>query len=212
MDRKLTLSLTILVGGALLTTQVHAQNTYLINFPVADILKHREGQFTFRTQGFARNVNKGFDYDANVTFGIYDKAEVGVSNDLRGHTMFDGKVQVYDNPEKGVSVAIGETHYDFDTRKGDTYIAFRKDMPAFRFHALVYKSDTTVGVFGADFPLAHGWSGAIEHVTGPNSEIWVGANSPTFLNHFNVMLTSRFPWDGGAGHQYQAIVNYGFRF
>jgi hypothetical protein len=212
MDRKITLGLALLVGGVAVTGQAHAQNTYLINFPIADILKHREGLFTFRTAGFARNINKGFDYKATAAFGVLDKAELGVSNDLRGHTTFDGKVQLWEDAKQGVAVSLGETDYDFDTRKGGSYLAFRKDFPAFRFHALAFKSDTTVGVFGVDFPLAHGWGGAIEHVTGPNSEIWVGANSPVFMKHFNVLLTSRFPWDGGLGHQYQAVVNYGFRF
>ena len=212
MDRKITLGLTLVIGSAMLSSQAHAFSTGLINFPIADLLKHREGLTYFGAGGYARNVNKGFSWFHTTTFGLFDKAEFGVTNDFLGNTVLDGKVQIYDAPKQGVSLSLGVNRYDTTTRKSDTFVAFKKDMGNYRFHALAYKAEKIVGVFGVDFAAGNGWTGAIEHVTGHDSEIWVAMNSPVIADHFSVMLATRVPWDGGPGLQYQAVLNYGFRF
>ncbi len=212
VDRKIILGVALTFGCAMLSGQAFAYSTSLINFPIADMLKHREGLHIFGGGGYARNVNKGFSWYQTSTFGLFDKAEVGFSNDFLGSTLLDAKVQIYDAPKQGVSVSFGINRYDTVTRTSDTYVAFRKDMGNFRFHAQAYKADKIVGVFGVDFGCANGWSGAIEHVTGHDSEIWLAMNSPVFADRFSIMLATRAPWDGGPGIQYQACLNYGFRF
>ena len=212
MDRKITLGLSLVIGSTLLSSQAHAFSTSLINFPIADILKHREGLYYVGFGGYARNINKGFSWYQSATFGLFDKAEIGFSNDFLGSTLLDGKVQIYDSPKQGVSLSFGVNQYDTVTGKSDTFLAYRKDMGNFRFHAQAYKSEKIVGVFGVDFGWANGWSGAIEHVTGFDSEVWLAMNSPVFADRFSVMFATRVPWNGGPGIQYQACLNYGFRF
>ena len=112
MDRKFILGLAITIGGTLLTSQAHAYSTSLVNFPIADILKAREALYTFGAGGYAHNVNKGYSFAQTVTFGVLDQGEIGVSNDFLGHTLYDGKVQLFSNPEHGVAVSLGVNRYD----------------------------------------------------------------------------------------------------
>ena len=216
MDRKFLLTAGLVLSIAFVPGKAHAYSTTLINFPIADILKHREGMYLLGASGFARNVDKGFSWSQSATFGIFDKGELGVANDFLGHSVFDAKLQIYDAPKDGVSLSIGVAQYDADARTNDTFVCVRKDFANFRLHASAYKSDKIVGVFGVDFSCGKGccsgWSGAIEHVTGTNSETWVALTSPMVAKGVSVTLASRFPWDGGSGPQYQAILNYGFRF
>ena len=109
-------------------------------------------------------------------------------------------------------MSFGANNYDPDANLTDSFVVFRKDFPTFKFHAQAYKSDKVLGVFGVDFPMAKGYTAAIEHVTGPKSEIWIAAKSPIFYKGFSAMLATRFPWDGGTGVQYQAVLNYAIRF
>jgi hypothetical protein len=216
LDRKITLGLTLLATATILTNHAQA-STGLINFPIADILKHREGVYSLGASGFARNVNKGYSWAHTATFGILDRGEIGVSNDFLGNTVYDAKVQLYDSEKQGVSLSIGVNRYDANARTADTFVSFRKNFTAFRFHASAYKSGSVVGVFGVDFGCGHilgcgEWSVAVEHMTGPASETWAALNSPVFADHFSMTFATRAPWDGGAGPQYQAVLNYGFRF
>jgi hypothetical protein len=211
LDRKITLGLTLLATATIFTNQTKA-STGLINFPIADIMKHREGLYTMGASGFARNVNKGFSWAHTATFGILDRGELGVTNDFLGNTVYDAKVQLFDSEKQGVALSFGVCQYDVNARTADTFLSLRKDFSNFRFHATAYKSDSIVGVFGVDFGCCGGWSAALEHMTGPASETWAALNSPVFSDHFSVTLATRAPWDGGTGPQYQAILNYGFRF
>jgi hypothetical protein len=212
MDRKISLGLTLIAGGALLATSANAQNTYLINFPVADVIKNHEVELNFRVYGYAQNFSRGFNYQATATVGLFDRAQVGIANDLRGHTTYNGAFKVYESEEGKYAVTIGANHYDPNANLTDSYIAFRKDFPAFKFHAAAYKADTVTGVFGVDFPTGNGFTAAAEYNSGPNSEIWFAAKSPIFFHGFSATVATRFPWDGGMTPQYQAILNYSRRF
>lgn len=213
MDRKLLLGLALTAGGTIFTCQAQAYSTSLINFPIADILRHREGLYTIGAAGFARNVNKGFNWAQTATVGVLDHAELGWSNDFNGHNVFDAKVQFWDSPKDGLAMSFGITNYDADAHTNDAFFSVRKDFANFRLHAEAYRSDKVVGVFGADFCCGCGWSGAIEHKTGSDSQTWVAFTSPCIkMRGLTATLASRCPWDGGSGPQYQVILNYGFRF
>lgn len=211
MDRKLFLGLALTAGTTLLTCQAHAYSTSLINFPIADILKHREGLYTFGALGFAHNVNKGFNWSQTATVGVLDRAELGWSNDMMGHHVYDAKFQLYDSAKDGASASFGIANFDADAHTNDAFLTVRKDFANFRLHASAYRADKVVGIFGVDFAFGE-WGGAVEHKTGTESETWVAFTSPMIAKNLNVTLASRCPWDGGSGPQYQVVLNYGFRF
>ncbi|MBS1727240.1 MAG: hypothetical protein JST51_11010 [Armatimonadetes bacterium] len=190
----------------------HAEaSTNLINFPIADILAHREVAYSIGVSGFAQNVDKGFAWSHGVTLGCCDKGEIGITQDLLGHTVYDGKIRFVDDPKQGFAASFGIANYDADAHTNDAYLSLRKDFTKFRFHATAYRSDKVVGVFGVDFPCCC-WAGAIEHVTGSDSQTWIGFTSPNFYPGLSATVASRLPWNGNSEQQYQLILNYGLRF
>lgn len=212
MERKFFCGFALFAGSIFLTNTVQASVTSLINFPIADILKHREGLYTVGALGYARNVNKGYSWAQTATVGILDRGELGLSQDFLGHMTYDAKIQLVDDPKQGWAASFGISAFDADAHTNDAFFSVRKDFANFRFHATAYRSDKINGVFGADFACGCGWNGAVEHLTGSDCQTWIAATSPNIAPGLNVMLASRIPWDGGAGPQYQVVFNYGFRF
>lgn len=212
MDRRSFFGAGFFVAINLFACQANAFSTNLINFPIADILKHREGLYTVQANGFARNVNKGFSWGQTATIGVCDHAELGWSQDFMGHSVYDAKVQLVDDQEKFGTLSFGISAWDVDAHTNDVFLSYRKDVGNFRCHATAYRSDKINGIFGVDFAGPCGWGCAVEHQTGSDSQTWVGFTSPQIAKGLTATLTSRLPWDGGSGSQYQVILNYGFRF
>ena len=134
MDRKITLGASFAIAAFCLVGQAHAFSTNLINFPIADILKHREGLYTVQANGFARNVNKGFTWGQTATIGLYDIGEIGASQDFMGHLVYDAKVQLLDDQKRSGTISFGIAAYDANAKTNDAYVSFRKDFALSLIH------------------------------------------------------------------------------
>src|ERR1051325_11373923 len=93
-------------GGA---TLVAASPTQLFLIPIADILKNRAAFIDLFVTGTERNVSKGYGYSQAGTFGLFDRMELGFTNDFLGNSTWDVKVQIFESPPEipGAALSIG---------------------------------------------------------------------------------------------------------
>ena len=197
----------------LMTTGAQASLTSLINYPIADFLAHREYQENVTAGGTENYLDPKVNWSQGGTLGLFDKGEIGFTNDFESGWGYEAKVKLFESAgDHKFLVSGGFANVSTTDNTVDKFIMARYDAGKVRVHAGYYYSDFGVGVFGVDFGLPHGMSGAIEHATGPGATTWFALNMPVFTEKLQLMLGAGVPWEHGDGYKYTAALTYGMRF
>ena len=176
--------------------------------PIADILKHMENQTTSGATGFDRRISKGFAYQNGFLLGVRNRAEIGYDNDFLGNTVYNAKLQLFDESVvHDTALSVGTQN--FANGNGDFYVVGRRDTKACRFHAGLLHSDEYHPMIGADTPWGQSTL-QLEFMAGRNARATASVvTAIQQVKGLQVMLGISAPTDQRNGVQYfgQFIYN-----
>lgn len=200
-----------MVGIGLACTSMAAP-TSLILMPIADIMGHREFLYAPSGVGDNRRMGRSEAYAHAVTFGLFDRVEMGFDNDFLGSTVYNAKVLLYEAPKtKSVAVSAGLMNMNVAEGPITKYVVGRFDVGSTRLHAGWLRDDRDRLMLGVDRDLGHGWSVMADYISGPNNYTWVAVNIPTPVPGLSFMLGEGIPSVHADGYQHNVTLNYGFR-
>lgn len=187
----------LVLGAAIVAaSSAHGSLTCLINLPIADFLAHREYNHNVTVGGTENNIDPKVYWSHGGTLGIFDKGEIGFTNDFEGGWTYDAKIKLFESKgDHKLLVSGGFTNVSTTDNSIDKFVIARYDCGCLRVHAGYYHSDFGSGVLGVDFGLPHGMSGAIEHQTGPGATTWFALNVPVAGPQLQLLIGAGVPWN-----------------
>ncbi len=187
--------------------------TMLVSIPIADVLGHREGSFSYTLTGYEASHNPGYTHSNLTVLGFFDRAEIGVSNDFTGNTVYAGKLALVKATKK-CPCALSAGTMNYRDSHGQPFVVGRLDLKGMRLHAGYLRTDMNRMIVGVDAPLPiKDWSIAADYTSGPSGYTWVGMNIPVkSLPGFSLMPMLAVPSLRADGYQHALAVNYGFKF
>ncbi|RYG25788.1 hypothetical protein EON82_05815 [bacterium] len=202
------LAASLLIAGA-----AQASPTSLFLMPIADCLKKLEGFTYIGLGGTERNVSKAYYYYQAVTVGLGHNLEVGYDSDLMGTLSGNVKYQLFENPKfaPNMALSVGVSNWRGDAV--DPYLVGRYDGKGYRLHAGYWRTmGTDRLMLGTDFPVAPGFSGSVEFLSGPNSQSWASLYYEVpFVPGLLAGIAVGVPSDHRDGLQHSALLYYSFK-
>ena len=199
--------------GFIVPTFASASITALNVMPISDTLAHREAGITY--VGAASQHDNRYGHTNGLQIGLFDRAEVGFDNDFFGKTVWNAKLNLFENPKfaPGTSLSIGAMNCHQDN-KTDWFAVGRKDFANFRLHGGFMLNDGVKrGMFGIDFAFGEECTLMIEHIAGANEYSWGGVSyAPKALPGITIGAAIGLPNRKSDGTQHYLTAGYGFRF
>ncbi len=206
----------ITLAGMLVTSAVaaHAYPTALGVIPVANILRHRETSWYYALTGVEQNVSKRWFHSAGVEVGILNQVEVGVDTNFLGQNAGNFKWMLFDNPKSFKNLTLSVGAMNIQGKNIDPYAIATYAVGPGRFHVGYWRnSGVRRGMFGYDFGLSNGWTGSVEHVSGPGAYSIVAVNIPIpKVEGFAIMPMLTVPVDRSTGVQLTLNFTYAMKF
>lgn len=187
--------------------------TGLITIPIADILGDREFAYTYGVSGTEPRLDKRWYSAQGYAIGLFDVLELGLDNDFLGTSELSLRLKLLEDPKDArwaLSVGARAWH---NGEEGSWHLMGRYDLPQFRVHAGLVKSDEHRWVLGLDGPVFGDSTWMLEHTSGTGSITWGGLSVPVKgVAGLSVMAALGVPGDRSLGTQYSLSFTWGTKF
>jgi hypothetical protein len=187
--------------------------TVLINIPIADILGHREFAYIYGVSGTEARIDKRWYSYQGYAIGLFDILELGLENDFLGTSELSLRLKLLEDPKDArwaLSVGARAWH---NGEEGSWHLMGRYDLPHFRIHGGVVKSDEHRWVLGLDGPVFGDSTWLLEHTSGTGAITWGGLSVPVKgIAGLSVTAAIGVPGDRSIGTQYSLSLYWGTKF
>ena len=154
--------LIFIFGATALAATSQGQVSALINFPVADVLGHREFQLNQNFTSSNSKLTSQYLQSQNYVLGLFDVAEVSGITDFLGSHNFGLKfTPIRSKDEK---FAFGFGWQGLSSNAVSTFEYARYTMGNYNLHLGYQHDDENRGVFGFDHAFSNQWGCSAEYV------------------------------------------------
>jgi hypothetical protein len=154
--------LMFIFGATALAASSKGQVSALINYPVADVLGHREFQLNQNFTSSNSKLTSQYLQSQNYVLGLFDVAEVSGITDFLGSHNFGLKfTPIRSKDEK---FAFGFGWQGLSSNAVSTFEYARYTMGNYNLHLGYQHDDENRGVFGFDHAFSNQWGCSAEYV------------------------------------------------
>ena len=193
---------------AALSAGANAQVSALINYPVADVLGHREFQFNHNFTSADSKLTGQYLHSHNYVLGLFDVAEVsGIADFLGSHT-FGLKFTPYRSKDEKFAFGFGWQGLSSDAVSHFEY--GRYTIGDYNLHFGYQHDDEDRGVFGFDHTFSEQWGCSAEYVGNSTGS---SAYSLFYTMKSGLVLQGIYtkPHDFATEANYTFVLTYTFR-
>lgn len=150
------------LGFVALSASGKAQVSALINYPVADVLGHREFQLNHNFTSIDSGISGQYLQSTNYILGLFDVAEVSGITDFLGSHNFGLKFTPFRSKDENFAFGFGWQGLSSDSVSHFEYS--RYTVGNYNLHLGLQHDDEDRGVFGFDHAFSDQWGCSAEYV------------------------------------------------
>jgi hypothetical protein len=200
--------LIFIFGATALAASSRGQVSALINYPVADVLGHREFQLNQNFTSANSNLTSQYLQSQNYVLGLFDVAEVSGITDFLGSHNFGVKFTPYRSKDE--KFALGFGWQGLSSNAVSTFEYARYTMGSYNLHLGYQHDDENRGVFGFDHAFSDQWGCSGEYVGNSTGS---AAYSLFYTMKSGLVLQGIYtkPHDIATDANYTFVLSYTFR-
>lgn len=185
-----------------------AQVSALINYPVADVLGHREFQLNQNLTSADSKLSGQYLHSQNYVLGLYDLAEVSGITDFLGSHNFGLKFTPYRSKDEKFAFGFGWQGLSSDSVSTFQYARYTSGN--YNLHFGYQHDDENRGVFGFDHAFSDQWGCSGEYVGNSTGS---SAYSLFYTMKSGLVLQGIYtkPHDVATDATYTFVLSYTFR-
>lgn len=193
---------------AALAASGNAQVSALINYPIADVLGHREFQLNHNFTSADSKLGGQYLNSTNYVLGLFDVAEVSGITDFMGSHNFGLKFTPYRSKDENLAFGFGWQGLSSDAVS--TFEYARYTMGNYNLHLGYQHDDENRGVFGFDHAFSDQWGCSGEYVGNSTGS---SACSLFYTMKSGLVLQGIYtkPHDLATDANYTFVLSYTFR-
>lgn len=202
---KVYVSLLLLAIGAGL---IRAQSSALLNYPIADVLGHREVQIYHIVTSAQPKLKTQYANSTNWILGLYDNFEISGLHDWSGSFQAGLKINPWRSADGNSSFGFG--WQDVRGAGESPFAAFRQTFGNWNAYVGWQRDTESRGLFGLDFMFSDQWSCGVEYASAASGGLSLGV-----YYYFTPDLSLQGIWtrqnDRTSDDVHQWMLSYTFR-
>jgi hypothetical protein len=200
--------LIFIFGATALAATSQGQVSALINYPVADVLGHREFQLNQNFTSSNSKLTSQYLQSQNYILGLFDVAEVSGITDFLGSHNFGLKFTPFRSKDE--KFAFGFGWQGLSSNAVSTFEYARYTMGNYNLHLGYQHDDENRGVFGFDHAFSGQWGCSAEYVGNSTGS---AAYSLFYTMKSGLVLQGIYtkPHDLATEANYTFVLTYTFR-